>query len=104
MPLNESDIVKGVLLQNEVIEHIPHRKDYDGYVELLPLINKNENDETNYLKPPFEVVHISNSVADLSDIVAKKIKHILQNDFLPFDDDNKTEKSLRRKAARRTIP
>lgn len=101
--LNESDIVKGVLLQNEVIEHIPHRKDYDGYVELLPLINKNENDETNYLKPPFEVVHISNSVADLSDIVAKKIKHILQNDFLPFDDNNKTEKSLRRKVEPRDI-
>ncbi|MGN0929741.1 MAG: double-strand break repair helicase AddA [Alphaproteobacteria bacterium] len=87
--LNTSERVKGVLLANEEIEHIPHREDFDGYVELIPLAKAKKDESEDYIKPPVEVVHISNAKINISDIVAKKIRHILDNDFISTGKNSK---------------
>lgn len=87
--LNTSERVSGVLLSGEEIEHIPHRTDFDGYVELIPLAKAKKDESEDYIKPPVEVVHISNAKINISDIVAKKIKHILDNDFISTGKNSK---------------
>lgn len=87
--LNTSQRVKGVLLANEEIEHIPHRTDFDGYIELIPLAKAKKDESEDYIKPPVEVVHISNAKITISDIIAKKIRHILDNDFISTGKNSK---------------
>ncbi len=94
--LNNSNIVKGVLEQNEKIEHIPNRNDFDGYVELIPLVKYIKDDSNDYIKPPVEVVNVSNSKMDLADIIAKKIAFILKNDFIVDGKNPITNKPIRR--------
>ncbi|MDR2098848.1 MAG: double-strand break repair helicase AddA [Rickettsiales bacterium] len=72
----------GILLPSEEVEHIPHRMDSEGYVELLPLVKSYAAPEDAFFKPPVEVVEVRNPKIDLSDIVAKKIRRILSDDFL----------------------
>lgn len=84
--LNTVDTVNkqilGVLIDNEKIEHIPNRKDSDGYVELLPLIKNIDDTTKDCFKPPVENVVAFNSSVEMASILAKKIRHILDNEFI----------------------
>ncbi len=87
--LNDSAKVDGVLLPDEKITHIPNRTDFNGYVELIPLAKAQHDESESFVKPPVDVVNISNAKITASDIVAQKIRNILDNDFISAGKDSK---------------
>ena len=74
----------GVLARGETLEHVPHRSDIEGYVELVPLAKAYAGEEF-YFKPPVEVVEARNPKVDLSGMVAEKIRRIVNEGVRPRD-------------------
>lgn len=101
--INTSTKIKGINLPDEEIIHTPNRSDYDGYVELLPLVKAHKDESTSFLKPPIEVINVSNAKIDLSDIIARKIKDILKNDFISSGINPTTGKFMKRKVEPKDI-
>ncbi|MBR1544869.1 MAG: hypothetical protein IJ638_02925, partial [Alphaproteobacteria bacterium] len=66
----------------ENIEHIPNRKDSDGFVELMPLVKKIEDKSKDCFKPPVENISVFNSDVEMANILALKIRYILDNDYI----------------------
>ena len=77
--------VYGVCLENENITHIPARDD-SGYVELFPLVLKKK--ETTSFQYPTKKIEVSNAEFELAEMLADKIRYILDNDYIP-EEKNK---------------
>ena len=75
--------VCGLKAADEEIRHVARREDYDGYIEILPLVRPLSSDEEHFFKPPVEAGEARSALADLSEIVARKIKAMLAHDFIP---------------------
>ncbi|MBP3615361.1 MAG: double-strand break repair helicase AddA [Alphaproteobacteria bacterium] len=79
------DVIKnseGVLLPDEKIEHIPNRNDSDGYVEVMPLIKQIKDKTENCFKPPVENITVFNSSIEMANVLAKKIRYLLDNEYI----------------------
>ena len=87
--------VNGILLPNEKIEHINNREDSDGLVEVLPLIKNIEDKSVNCFKPPVENIKVFNSDIEMANVLAKKIRYLLDNEYI--SDGTKNGKKYIRK-------
>ncbi|MDR3126683.1 MAG: UvrD-helicase domain-containing protein, partial [Rickettsiales bacterium] len=66
-------------------QHFAWRADYDGYVEIVPLVKPFEDEEKNMLKPPVEAAKARNSQYDLASILAQKIRGLIESGYAPRD-------------------
>ncbi len=74
--------INGILLPNEKIEHINKREDSEGLVEVLPLIKNIDDKSVNCFKPPVENIKVFNSDIEMANVLAKKIRYLLDNEYI----------------------
>lgn len=72
----------GTLIKNSKIEHNPNRDDYDGYIELLPLIKKEKENTNSFTLLVNEIQNKINEKIIMAKIIAVKIKSILDNEYI----------------------
>ena len=79
------DVIKnssGVLLSNEEIRHDYARQDSLGFVEVLPLIKRNNDKNDNTFSPPVKSINTFNADTAMADVLAKKIRYLLDNEYI----------------------
>lgn len=78
--LNIVDETLKYIIPKDNVHHEFHRKDSDGYIEILPLVKKFPDTISDCFKPPVEHINAFNSSIEMANILATKIRHILDND------------------------